>query len=449
MKFNTRYNLRKQDSKKPEKIYLICRFAGEKFVYPTAFNILPKHWNIRAGEVRNVIEEPNRDIINKYLRELKAAAKSIYDNAIAARTPITKQLLKSSLDKWTGKTIEDKPTFWTWTKKYIDESPKRINPKTGRVISHRTIQEYNTTFDYLKEFEKTNREKLDYDTVSLNTLRDFRDYLTTVKGFAVNNIAKHIDNLRQFLRAADAEKIAIDTDTINPKRFTIAREAPQDVYLNDRELQAITGLDLSDHTKYLTFVQLQKGQKKTVKVQYSTLDRIRDLFIIGCYTGLRVSDYNNIKPHHIKGDYLDLYQHKTGQRVVIPIHDTVRQIMAKYGGQTPPKISDQKLNMYIKEVCREAGITETIEKQQTKGGEKVANVLQKWQMVTSHTARRSFASNMTKRGIPIQQIMQITGHKKESVFLKYVKLSVIEHAEIMRAHMLPGSPNQQSLNIIK
>ncbi|RPD39111.1 site-specific integrase [Chitinophaga barathri] len=448
MKFNARYNLRRQDSKKPEKIYLICRFVGEKFVYPLAFNVLPKHWNIKTGEVRNVIDEPNRDIINNYLRGLKAAAKDIYDKAIVARTPVTKQLLKSGLDRWTGKTVEDKPIFWSWTEKYIEESPKRINPKTGRVISHRTIQEYNTTFEYLKEFEKANREKLDYDNINLHTLKDFRDYLTTVKGFSLNNIAKHIDNLRQFLRAADADKISIDADTINPKRFTIAREAPQDVYLNETELLSISALDLSDHTKHLTFTQLQNGKEKAAKVQYATLDRVRDLFIIGCYTGLRVSDYNNIKPHHIKGDYLDLYQRKTGQRVVIPIHDTVRQIMAKYGGHTPPKISDQKLNMYIKEICREAGIVETIEKQQTKGGEKVANVLQKWQMVTSHTARRSFASNMTKQGIPIQQIMQITGHKKESVFLKYVKLTGMEHAEIMRKHMMTGNNNKHLLNAL-
>lgn len=444
MKFNTRFNLRKQDSKKPEKIYLICRY-GEKFVYPTSYSVLPKHWNIKTGEIRNVIDELNRDTINAYLRELKAAAKDIYDKTVAARVPVTKQLLKSELDKWTGKTVIDKPTFWSWTQKYIDDSPKRINPKTGRVISPRTIQEYNTTFAYLKEFEKFIGKKLDYDIIDLNTLKDFRDFLTTEKEFALNNIAKHIDNLRQFLRAADADKIKIDADTINPKRFTVAREDPEDIYLNETELQQIASFDLSDNTKYLSIVQLKDGNEITVRVKYSTLDRVRDLFIIGCYTGLRVSDYNNIKPHNIKGDFLDLYQHKGGKRVVIPIDNTVRVIMAKYGGKTPPKISDQKINAYIKAICKEAGFTEDIEKQQTKGGELVATIFKKWQLVTSHTARRSFASNMTRRGIPIQQIMQITGHKKESIFLKYVKLTAMEHAEIMRAYMLAGNNNINKL----
>lgn len=81
-----------------------------------------------------------------------------------------------------------------------------------------------------------------------------------------------------------------------------------------------------------------------------------------------------------------------------------------------------------------AGITENTEKQQTKGGARVVNVLEKWQMVSSHTARRSFATNMVKQGLPIQTIMQITGHKKEVTFLKYVKLTGSEHAEIMQKH---------------
>ncbi|WP_315820978.1 phage integrase SAM-like domain-containing protein [Paraflavitalea speifideaquila] len=206
MKFNTRYNLRKQKSKKAEKVYLICRFNTEKFVYPTPYSVLPKYWNIKAGEVRNVIDEPNRDIINNYLRTLKTAAKSIYEQTITNRKPVTKQLLKTELDKWTGKTDMGKPSFSQWLQRYIDTSPTRINPKTGRLLSHRTIQEYKTTFTCLKEFEKENRQKLDFDNIDVSTLTDFRDYLTTVKSFSLNNIAKHIDNFRQFLRAASAEK---------------------------------------------------------------------------------------------------------------------------------------------------------------------------------------------------------------------------------------------------
>lgn len=414
MKFNTRFNLRKQDSKKPQKIYLVCRFNYEKLVYPTSFNVLPTHWNAKAGEIRNVIAEPDRFLINNYLQELRAAANGIYNNSIDSHTSLTKQLLKRELNKYTGLTVEAKATFKEWLQNYIDNSPTRINPKTGRVISYRTIQEYNTTFKCLQDFEKENGERLDFDTINLQTLRDFRDYLTTMKGFAVNNIAKHIDNVRQFLRVANDDKIKIDIDTINPKKFTVAREMPQDIYLNEIDLKAIENLDLSNKL---------------------THDRVRDLFLIGCNTGLRISDFNNIKHHNIKGNFIEIYQYKTGGKVVIPINKTVKAILTKYNGNTPPKISDQKLNEYLKIICKEAGLKEQIEKQQTKAGEKIKTVYEKWQMVTSHTARRSFATNMTKKGVPIQAIMQITGHKKESVFLKYVKLSPMEYAEIINKHL--------------
>ena len=414
MKFNTRFNLRKQDSNKPQKIYLVCRFNNDKFVYPTPFNVVPKYWNTKTGEIRNVISEPERDVINTYLKELRTAANSIYINSIASHTPITKQLLKSELNKYTGLTIEAKATFKAWLQNYIDNSFTRINPKTGRVISHRTIQEYNTTFKCLQDFEKENRERLDFDTINLQTLRDFRDYLTTVKGFAVNNIAKHIDNVRQFLRVANDDKIQIDIDTINPKKFTIAREQPQDIYLNESDLKTIENLDLLNRPTY---------------------DKVRDLFLIGCNTGLRISDFNNIKPHNIKNGFIEIFQHKTGEKVVIPINETVKAILAKYNGNTPPKISDQKLNEYLKIICKEAGLNEQIEKQQTKGGIKKPTIYEKWQLTTSHTARRSYATNTTKKGVPIQSIMRITGHKKENVFLKYVKLSAMEHAEIINKYL--------------
>lgn len=415
MKFNTRFNLRRQSSKKPQKIYLVCRWNGEKLVYPTSYSVVPKNWNTKAGEIRNIIEEQNRVNINSYLNDLKTAAKNIYDNAIIKRIQADeiRTNIKNELDKWTGKTFDVKPNFWRFLNNYIEQSTKRIDVKTGRVISYRSIQEYNTTKKVLKEFETENGQTIDFDNITLTTLTDFRDFLTTIKGFAVNNVAKHIDNLRQFLRAAYAEKIVFDVDVIDGKKFKNAREAAHNIYLNESELIKIEKLDLSNSER---------------------LDKARDLFLIGCYTGLRVSDYNNIKPHNIKGEFIDLYQSKTGGRVVIPIHKTVKAILKKYDDNTPPKMSDQKLNVYIKEVCQKAEIIEQTEKQQTKGGTKVVTVLQKWQLVTSHTARRSFATNMTRAGVPIQTIMKITGHQKETTFLKYVKLSNTEHAEIMQKH---------------
>lgn len=425
---NVNFNLRQTTSKKPEVIYLVLRWSGHYYRYTTKFKVLPKNWDVQKQRVRAVISEPQKDAINRYLGEMEAAAQKLYTDTIVSRTEPTKEFFKEGLDKWTGRKVEEKPNFWRFINYYIETSQSRIDPRTGRTIGFRTVQEYNTTKKLLLEFEQENGEPIEFDNIGVHTLTDFRDYLTTVKRYKVkdktngrekevhyslNNIAKHIDNLRQFLRAAHSAKIAFDTDVLDNKKFKPARENAHNVYLNEEELARIAALDLSTTAR---------------------LDKARDLFLVGCFTGQRVSDYNNIKPHHIKGQNIELFQAKTGERVVIPIHPTVKGILAKYGGITPPKISDQKLNDYIKEVCKMAGIEEDTEKQRTKGGAKSAELMKKWQMISSHTARRSFASNMTKRGIPMQTIMKITGHTKESTFLKYVKLSAAEHADIMRKH---------------
>lgn len=426
------FNLRTHKTKKATPIVMRLRWGGYDLKYPTLLGVVPKLWDKDRQRVRKTNLQPLHGLINKSLDILEQQAQKVYlDFTATGETPQPKAL-KEKLDFETKRKRIAKTDFWEWTNNFISESPKRINPKTGRVISHRTIQVYNTTFGYFKEFEKTIKQKIDFDNIEISTLKDFRDFLTTEKGFALNNVAKHIDTLRHFLRSAELEKITINSDVLNPKIFTILRETPHDIYLTETELQKIYNIDFSDKTQYLTL----SAKDNPIKVSFETLDKARDLFLIGCYTGLRVSDYNNIKQHNIKNDYIDIYQTKTGQRVVIPIFPTVRQILDKYNGKAPPQISDQKLNFYIKGICRYAGITETIEKQQTKGGLKQSNLYDKCDLVTTHTARRSFATNMTKQGYPIQQIMTITGHKKESVFLKYVKLNPLEHAEIIHKQMV-------------
>lgn len=412
MKFNVKFNVRTPNSNKPEKIYMNCRWNNQRLCYPTAYSVIPKYWSFKNHEVKNVIAVLGRDKINNYLYDLRKAALSIYDLANENHFILTKDYLKKGLDKFTGKTADKKMSFFEWLQKYIDDSKDRINPKTGRVVSFRTIQEYMTTVKCLKEFEKQNKDSLSFESFDLNLLKDFRDYLTMTKKFAVNNIAKHINNVRQFFRIAAEENYPIDIKVINPKKLYVAKEEADNIYLNEDEIKAISELKLE-----------------------GTKDLCRDLLIVGCNTGLRISDFNNIKSHQIKSDFLHIYQKKTGVKVTVPVNQKVSEILKKYDYKIP-KISDQKLNDYLKVICKEAGITERIEKVQTKGGQKISTVYNKFELVSAHTARRSYASNMVRRGTPIQSVMRITGHKKESVFMKYVKLSAEEHAQILQKHLM-------------
>ena len=161
------------------------------------------------------------------------------------------------------------------------------------------------------------------------------------------------------------------------------------------------------------------------------MERVRDLFIVGAYTGLRFSDLTNIRPENIRNGMISIEQHKTDGKVVIPCHKIVTSILNKYNGTLPRSVLNQKMNDYIKEVCQLVGLDELVTKSITKGGKRIINSHKKYEIISTHTARRSFATNAYKKGVPTITIMKITGHCTEKAFLKYIKLSKEEHADIL------------------
>jgi integrase len=196
------------------------------------------------------------------------------------------------------------------------------------------------------------------------------------------------------------------------KRFVTVREKADTIYLTRSELESMISLDLSDKPK---------------------LERVRDSFIIGCYTGLRFSDFSTFDPSKIQDNFIEITQTKTGDPVVIPIHHHVDNIIKKYNGKLPRSISNQKMNDYIKDIASHVPELKTeVEIKFTKAGERNSETFQKWQLVTTHTARRSFATNEFLEGTPTLTIMAITGHKTEKAFLKYVRVTPSEHAKLLR-----------------
>jgi integrase len=121
---------------------------------------------------------------------------------------------------------------------------------------------------------------------------------------------------------------------------------------------------------------------------------------------------------------------KTKQQVIIPLHPTVKAILEKYNYHLPFTISNQKFNDYLGEVCEKADIKEQYTKSITKAGKREVKAGAKHKFITSHSARRSFATNAFKRGISPYLIMSITGHKTETEFMKYLKVTAEERAEM-------------------
>ncbi|HVW99216.1 MAG TPA: site-specific integrase [Candidatus Babeliaceae bacterium] len=165
----------------------------------------------------------------------------------------------------------------------------------------------------------------------------------------------------------------------------------------------------------------------------SSPEKIRELFLIGCYTGLRYSDYSTLTTDKIKGGFIRGIQIKTGDPVTIPLHDAVIRILKKYPNGLPKSSSNQKTNKYLKDVGKEIPrLKAEIEKQFAKAGEKKRVKFKKWELLTTHTARRSLATNALLESTPTLTIMAITGHKTEKAFLKYKKLSSADYAKLLK-----------------
>ena len=242
----------------------------------------------------------------------------------------------------------------------------------------------------------------------------FVNYLTQEQKINLGTVGNYIGTIKTMARDAKLQGLPVH-EHINHPKFFAPKVKADSIYLKDSEINKIYNHDY-------------KGVER--------LENARDLFIIGLRTGLRISDFLRLKATNIKEGFIEIETQKTGQNVVIPMHPQVKEILEKHNG-FPRKISDQKFNLHIKDVCKEAGFTQEIEgsmiNPKTKRKEKGTYAMHK--LVTSHICRRSFASNLYGK-LPNMVIMAITGHQTEAQFLKYIKITPKENAKTLQEFWL-------------
>ena len=434
-KFNFYLREKGKDSETP--IILFISFNDKRIKYPTEKSIHPKFWNDDSQSVRLVKELPTAKIFNNLLEKTKGDAKKIFSELERdlGRVPSTIEL-KSKLDEVVKEIPEAEkedtqriPTILELFKRFIQDSQDGTRlTASGKRFDKRTIQIYNTIFDALEKFGKSYH--LTFDTIDKNFYTKFVAYMNkeqnkTVNGekviikpsFTVNTIGKYIKVIKTFLNYSTEN--GYNTNIFFKSKLFRAPKVPGfSIYLTESEISQILELDL-------------KGTP--------SLERVRDLFVVGCWTGLRFSDFTTIKPENIKEDYLEIKTFKTGEKVIIPIHPMVKTIMDKYSGKypnsLPPAISNQKMNAYLKEIAKQVDCLKVpVEVERIKGGLKTMTKQDKWELVTTHTARRSFATNVYKSGFPAISLMKITGHRTEKAFLLYIKVTPEENAKQLLDH---------------
>ena len=387
--------------------------------------IYPQYWSNKTESFKQriifdeVFSEKEKVKVEQDLANLKNYVLNQFNDLVQGGSSPTKDWLKNIINRYFNRETNSDITL----NQYIDQFIK--DAETGnRLYDHNGITKryekgsiknfkgFQTQFD---NFQKEKKVKLNFDTITIDFYDEFVKYFTK-KDYSTNTIGRHVKNLKSIMRCAREEGLHENTE-IDRKKFKTLKVNVENVYLTQKEVDTIRNLDLSEKPLW---------------------DQARDIFLIGCYTAQRFSDFSKIRPAHIKTmdnglKVIDLIQQKTGERVIIPIMPELDDLLKKYE-YTVPNIFEQKINERIKEVVGKAGITEPIIIEENKGGFKVKRDVPKNELVKTHTARRTGCTLMYLAGVPTIDIMKISGHKSEREFLKYIKVGKEETAQNLSKH---------------
>lgn len=417
------YYLRAPKSNRVCAIVLQFNYNKCAYRYYSMVKIHPTDWNVKMQCAKAGAKGFDSIEFNQKLKTMAAQVTTAfynYQNLHAGQAPIPQtfyEILDEVFNKNNKARMERElqRTFWGFFQNLIDrmESGSRLHLQKNTPLAINTIKNMHNLMNHLRDFQEHSRRSIDFNTIDMHFYYAFVDYLTKVKKVNINTIGKQITQIKVVMR--EALELGYTTNTIFTHRKFRSVSAESDaIYLSDKEVEELFALDLSEHGR---------------------LERVRDLFVIGCYTGLRFSDLAQLSVDRLDNDILEVRQVKTGDRVYIPLQPQVKTIMDRYDGQFPKAISNQKFNEYLKDVCKKCPLLQNeVSLNAFVAGKRAINNQPKYVFVKSHTARRSFATNEYKKGeLTIAEIRAITGHKTDKSFYKYIRVTPRENAENVAA----------------
>lgn len=385
----------------------VIRWNKQKLTFTVLESVTVKNWNSDAQEVRK--SDPQAFEKNARLKNFEGKVEGLFNQFVLAYgiEPTKNQLRELIKPTPQEKEIGAPEHLFDFIDFVIEGHAKRLASQGKPLNNQSVVNSYKQTKLLLKEF----RPRMDFDDVSLDWYFQFVDYCLDVKQYTRNNTGKHVKNLKAIMNEALTEGVTTNT-AHKSKKFKVMQDEVDNIYLNREELERLEELDLA---------------------HLPQLEAARDLFLLGCWTGLRISDFKRIQRKHIRdGRFIAIRTQKTDDEVEIPLHPTAKAILEKYDFKLP-QMADQTLNQRIKEAGLMAGIDNSMDVTKVKGRIETIERVQKCDLISSHTARRSFATNLYLMEVPSETIKKVTGHRTEKSFLKYIKLTNRQHAEIIAA----------------
>ncbi len=368
-------------------ILLNVSYDGKRLQTTIGLQCNPKNWNNNNQRVKYSCS--NAMDINKALDNAENITKSIYyEYHSLNKSPNPKEYKEKIQSRLRGEKSIDLD-FIDFFEEFIEKSEKSK--------AKSTISDYRYTLHSLIECSKLNKTTLNWDTFNHKFYDDYMSYQFDFKKNSDNLFGKRIKVLKTALNKAVERGYKPNPEY---KKFKVLQRESDDIYLNDEEIKRIANLNLND----------------------TDLDLVRDMFLVGCYTGLRFSDIKQINRESIVDKYIKVRVKKTAKFITTILTEATSDILGKYD-YCFPDLHNAIFNKKIKEVGRLAELDEIQETETYIGIKRTVTKAPKYKLISAHTSRRSFVTNLYKKGASVVALMNITGHKKETTFLRYVKVT--------------------------
>jgi len=385
----------------------------EKTLLSTGVRCSPKNWNDNSQAVRS--SDSQSETKNQTLQiRMKQVMDILNDFAREGEEPSIDKLRTSYNEKISGRKKIKRPL----------EAIDFMIERKQDLVKNDVIKDYRALKKHLGNFMQAEKLRTVLADVDTSFANHFQQYLTITplvrfkdketgemreRPMAKNTIGKQLKNLKVLMHFAFEEKLI---KTVHPIKITPPTEVSDDIALNEADLIALEELNLKEREKE---------------------EAIRDWFLLGCELGLRYGDLTRLNAGHLdaRKRILSIRTRKSNKNVKVPLSERAKRILKKRNHQFPPQCTYQDFNTRIKEIGREAGIIEFVTKTTTRNGQLEEQRLPRYQLLSSHTCRRTFCTLQFKRGMPTLLIRKVSGHAKETDFLRYIKIDEEEAAEMM------------------
>ncbi len=390
------------------------------FLY-TGRSVETCHWDKKKCFVKSYVGKTTTTLLIQRLKELEIDILSLLDRYKNGKPKLSfvdfQAKLQALVDRPDKKnllpakaiSLAPKDSIISFIDQFVKdcESGVRLSPKRQK-LKPSSISSYKTTQRLLEKFQRHAKFTLTLKDFSQADIDKFSNFLIVDEEFAMNTHAKSMMDLLQIIKYAVKQK-RMPAAKMVELEFDTRREETDSIYLTEEQI--------------LEMLEIKDFDEPVHEV-------VRDVFVLGCFTGMRFSDYSSIDTTAIRNNRLEFVQKKTGGKVTLPIHPVVNTILKKYNNALPPVPENNEFNRIIKLVGEKLpSLHVPFTKQVTYKRELTEFVGMKYTYLQTHTARRSFCSNEYLKGTDPLIIMSISGHKSHKSFMRYIKVSGDQFAD--------------------